>query len=539
MNSESMSLKQQIGQLLMFGFQGYEVPPSLQSMIEKQELGGVIYFARNVQTVEQVARLSGQLQQLASEAGAPPLWISVDQEGGMVARLTEGVTLFPGQMALAATGDPQSAYDAGYITGSELKALGINFNFAPVLDVNNNPANPVIGVRSFGERPEQVARFGVSLIQGLQDAGIAATAKHFPGHGDTDTDSHLGLPTISHARERIESVELVPFRAAVAGGVDVIMSSHIVFPEYEPNGLPATLSRALLTDLLRHEIGYEGVIVTDCMEMDAIAKHFGTAEAAVMALEAGADLILVSHTLELQQAAFQAIVQAVETGRLSAERIRESVDRVLALKAKRLSPVAKEGGPASVLPIRQVGCAEYQQKARKWSEASITVVKDSQGLLPLAELSTLVLSLSPEVSTIADESYSSEEMTLGRALREQGLKVVEEQIRLADVSRLTAELEARAEGFPQVIVATYNACFDPAQAELVRSLLRKELKVIVVATRNPYDVQSIPELSTCLLTYETRPLAMASAARVMTGKLRANGRCPVTLEHGGNEGGER
>lgn len=570
MNIQNMSLKQKIGQLLMCGFHGHEVPESLRMLIQEHHIGGIIYFARNVKSVGQVAELGVQLQDMAHQSGAPSIWIAVDQEGGMVARLTEGVTLFPGQMALAAGGDPASAYEAGFITGRELKAMGINLNFAPVLDVNNNPANPVIGVRSFGELPERVGLFGASLVKGLQQAEVAATAKHFPGHGDTDADSHLDLPTIPHSRERIDEVELVPFRAAIQAGVDAIMSSHIYFPEYEPRKLPATLSSAVLNGLLRESLGYEGIIVTDCMEMEAIATHYGTVEAAVMALEAGADLILVSHTFELQLAALQAIADAVQSGRLSEERIERSVERLLALKAKRLlsaageseaetggirvtkeepdragtmkegqveagivnkapgeagkvrelprergevaeepsetvpneatvvppnganpagsglgqsEPAADAGNPIPNLPVQpvalpldQVGCQEHLETARKWSEASITLVKDEKRLLPLtAKKTTLVISLSPQISSIADEVYKSSPVTLGKALQEQGLDVTEHLVAVSDLvdARIEELVEAAAES-EQTVVGTYNACFDPQQVRLVDLLHKRE-----------------------------------------------------------------
>lgn len=259
------------------------------------------------------------------------------------------------------------------ISGKELRALGINLNFAPVLDVNNNPDNPVIGVRSFGESAELVAEFGQRSVQGFQDANVVATAKHFPGHGDTSVDSHLDLPTIKHGQERIRSLELVPFIRAIEGGVDAIMSSHIYFPAFESEKLPATLSKAVLTGLLREELGYEGVIMTDCMEMNAIAEHYGTVAASVTAIEAGADLVLISHRLDRQIGAIDAIEQAVHEGRISEVRIDASVQRLLALKERRGLLVPQSGTAA------EVGTAEHCAVAERLSEASITLVKDEQG----------------------------------------------------------------------------------------------------------------------------------------------------------------
>ncbi|KAF4325166.1 hypothetical protein G195_001310 [Phytophthora kernoviae 00238/432] len=222
-----------------------------------------------------------------------PLMISVDQEGGMVARIDkEGVTQVPGNMALGATGNPEYTLECAQILGHELKSIGIDMNLAPVLDVNNNILNPVIGVRSYGENAESVAAHGAAAIKGYQSRGVAATAKHFPGHGDTAVDSHLGMVTVPHERNRLEQVELLPFRRAIEAGVDAIMTAHVIFPAIEPEPIPATLSRKVLTGLLREEMGFEGIIITDCLEMHAISKPYGVAEAAIRAVEAGADLIL-------------------------------------------------------------------------------------------------------------------------------------------------------------------------------------------------------------------------------------------------------
>ncbi|MEK4060392.1 MULTISPECIES: beta-N-acetylhexosaminidase [Paenibacillus] len=331
-----MSLSDKIGQMLMCGFEGTAVPDDgIRELVAKGGIGGVIYFARNVETPEQVARMTAELQQAAAESGKAPLWISIDQEGGMVARITEGVALMPGGMAIAAAGSVEDAYQAALISGRELSAMGINLNYAPVLDVNNNARNPVIGVRSFGESPEKVADYGAATIRGFQDAGVAATAKHFPGHGDTDVDSHLDLPTVRHDRARMDSVELVPFRRAIAEGVDAMMSAHIYFPALEQEKLPVTLSKAVLTGLLREELGFGGIIMTDCMEMNAIAEHYGTVEASVLAIEAGADIVLISHRADRQLAAIEAILHAVAEGRISETRIDDSVRRLLALKVKR------------------------------------------------------------------------------------------------------------------------------------------------------------------------------------------------------------
>lgn len=523
MELAAMSLRQKVGQMIQAGFDGLEPNKEIVELIEKHHLGGVILFARNVKDIAQVADLTHKLQLAALRSGHEPLWISIDQEGGMVARITEGVALMPGQMAIAAGGSVSAAYDAANSCGKELRALGINMNFAPDLDVNVNPDNPVIGVRSFGESPQSVAAFGAEAVRGLQDAGVAATAKHFPGHGDTSVDSHLDLPTISHSRERIYEVELYPFQKAIEAGVDAVMSSHIVFPAFESRKLPATLSHSVLTGLLREELGFRGVIVTDCMEMQAISDHYGTVQAAVMAVEAGADCILISHRHELQVGAIEAIVEAVESGRISEERIDRSVERLLALKKKRLLSSAAPDD------LKLVGCPEHRETARAISEASITLVKDEKRYIPLLQqYTTLVIQMEAAVSSIVDESIDVP-LTLGRALGAEGIQVVERTVPASQAGEGLESLVQHAEAFEQIVIGTYNASFHPDQVRLVKELQSLGKRLIVVALRNPYDVKLFPDLSTYLVSYESRPLAMQSIAKCLTGAIGARGKLPVTL----------
>lgn len=529
---QSMTLREKVGQLVLCGFEGKEPSAEIKELIQKHNIGGVIYFDRNVRNVEQVARLSEDLQALASDAGTLPLIVSIDQEGGMVARITEGVALMPGNMAVAAGGDSNAAYEAGRICGIELNAMGINLNFAPVLDVNNNPRNPVIGVRSYGESPELVSEYGVNMLKGLQESNVIATAKHFPGHGDTDVDSHLDLPRIGHDQARIRSLELVPFLKAMEAGVDSIMSSHIDFPAFDSSGLPVTLSKAVLTGLLREELGYQGVVMTDCMEMDAIAEHFGTVKAAVMAIEAGADWVLISHRYDRQLGAIEAIVEAVEAGRISEERINESVERILALKAKRGLFEKQESVDLSV-----VGNAEHMAVAQRISENSVTLVKDTGSRLPLKANKTLVISMQTVVSSLVDDAIR-QKVTLGDALKERGLDVVERVVPIKEVASLVDGLVKEASDYDQIVVGTYNARQFPQQAELVKRLEALGKSLVVVATRNPYDIELFGEISTYVVVYESRKLALRSAAKFLMGEIPAPGKLTVSLGDGTGAGGQ-
>ncbi|MCR8645527.1 beta-N-acetylhexosaminidase [Paenibacillus sp. N1-5-1-14] len=527
MDVSKMTLLEKVGQMVQCGFEGTVPSEEIKQLIREQQIGGVIYFSRNVKTIEQVAKLSDELQEVAAEAGVAPLWIAIDQEGGMVARLTDGVALMPGNMALAAGGLNEAVYQAASITGEELRALGINLNYAPDIDVNNNARNPVIGVRSYGESPELVANYGRQAILGLQDAGIVATAKHFPGHGDTEKDSHLDLPTITHARERIYEVELRPFMEAIDAGVDAIMSSHIHFPAFEDQKLPVTLSHNVLTGLLREELGYQGVIMTDCMEMEAIATHYGTVEASVMAVEAGADMILISHRHDRQLGAIEAIVHAVEKGQIAESRIDESVERLMALKRKRGLFAEKE---SMVEGLSKVGCDAHLEIARIFSEASVTLVKDEAKLLPInQEKKTIVISMEAVVSSLVDESYETV-MTLGKAIGAEGFQVEEIIVPIREVTDARIEdIVQVASGAEQIVIGTYNAHLFPQQQLIVKQLQQLGKPLIVVALRNPYDLQLFDNVSTYVAIFENRPMALQSVAKFLSGRIEAKGKLPVTI----------
>ncbi|MCP1136527.1 beta-N-acetylhexosaminidase [Paenibacillus polysaccharolyticus] len=565
-----MSLRDKIGQMLLCGFHGTEPEGGIEKLLGDYPIGGIVYFARNVVSPEQVERLSGGLQNIAQASGNVPLWIAIDQEGGMVARITEGIALMPGQMAIAAAGSVQDAHAAARISGAELQSMGINMNFAPVLDVNNNASNPVIGVRSFGESAEKVADFGAASIAGFQQAGIAATAKHFPGHGDTDTDSHLDLPVITHDRTRVDQVELVPFRAAITEGVDAMMSAHIYFPALEPERLPVTLSHSVLTGLLRKELGYEGMILTDCMEMKAIATHYGTVDAAVMAVEAGADMVLISHTAQLQVEAFEALMNAVKSGRISERRIDESVKRLLTYKMKRglmNVEMGLESDTAVEMSVSMSGISgvddihatpavvhnsinsmnvnqpvavpfqrnspPHQEVAQRISEKSITLIRDAQHMLPLKQERTLVITVAAEVTSIADEQLDGG-ATLGAALSAQGLEVVDMRVAADEIALSSARLLQAAEAVDvgQIVIGTYNAgspSGDP-QCRLIGWLQQLGKPLAVTALRSPYDLQKLPDVQTYIAAYESRPLAMSSAAKAMMGQIPFKGELPVTIE---------
>jgi len=525
MRIDEMTLEEKIGQMLMVGFPSPTYDDHIKELVGEYKIGNIILFSRNVRDGEQLKNLCMDIQKDVIKNTGIPALISIDQEGGMVTRIYKSATYLPGNMAIAATDNPENAYKIGGIAGKELRALGININFAPVLDVNNNLLNPVIGVRSYGENPEKVAEFGVNYIKGLQKERVIATAKHFPGHGDTSVDSHLDLPLVEHDRDRLYKVELYPFKKAIENGVDAIMTAHILFTAFEENRLPATLSYNILTNILRKEFDFDGIIVTDCMEMNAIAKYFGTAKAAAMAVKAGADIVLVSHTKRLQIEAFNEIKEAVLRGEIPIERINESVERIIKLKEKYnlfKNPYPDENKIRTV-----VGSEEHREVARNISLNSITVVKDENKLLPVK--AQKILAISPETVPISGvDDVLMEKLSFAKEFVKR-FGGEEKTIPVNPDEELIAHLKKEAENKELVVIGTYNASLNEGQAQLVNSLQKINKNIIVVALRNPYDLLKFKEVSTYLCTYEYTPLALESVLDVLSGNYVSQGKLPVSL----------
>ncbi|MGP0585786.1 beta-N-acetylhexosaminidase [Paenibacillus timonensis] len=535
MDGKAWTLEEKIGQLFICGFHSLVPDEQIKTLVQHYHVGGVVYFRRNIASVEQLAELSRSLQALPRSRPELPLFVSIDQEGGMVARLDhEGMSRIPGNMALGAADDPSLTEEVARLAAKEMLQLGINFNFAPCVDVNNNPANPVIGVRSFGERPDRVAAQGAAAVRGYQNQGVIATAKHFPGHGDTAVDSHRGLASVPHGKERLHQVELAPFREAIAAGVDAIMTAHVIFPAFEPDGIPATLSRRVLTGLLREELGFGGLIVTDCLEMKAIAEHYGIAEGAVQAIEAGADLVLVSHTLADQRAAIERVAEAVRSGRISEARIDRSLERILALKAKRIGSAEQALTAATAGEGPLTSEAESGALLRKAAERSVTLVKGA-GSLPL-ESDRPVLVVWPELRhrTEVDEP-AVHPYTLADALRPLHSNVSATVIGTQPSDEEITTVMERSHEFDQIVVATYTAegGISEGQQSLVRRLQQlPDKRLIIVSTRNPYDLLAFPEIETYLCLYENRPYSLDAAAKVLVGKAQPQGVLPVSLIQG-------
>jgi beta-N-acetylhexosaminidase len=513
----------------MLSFAGLTPSAEILATLARQHIGGVTLFrSLNIERPAQVRELTAALQRAAAAAGQPPLLVGVDQEGGTLMAVA-GATPFPGNLALGAAGSAELARRAGLAMGRELAALGVNVNYAPVCDLTSNAENPVVGTRSFGSDPARVADLSAALVAGLQAAGVAATAKHFPGHGDTPADSHHGTPVLPHDAQRLRAVELRPFAAAIAAGVKLVMTGHLALPAVTGSpDLPATLSPTILRGLLRGELGFAGVIISDALDMGAIRQGPGFAVDAIAAAAAGADLLTLNAGLAPHEAVYAPLLQAAERALLAPDEVRASAERVLALKrwCARVTPP----------PLEVVGCTEHHALALEIAARSITLVRDAVGRLPMrpgpgSRLAVVVPA--PADLTPADtSSYVS--VSLAGALRAHVPCVDELLVPLdptaADVAAVCDAL--RTAGHDLVVVGTINAGQHPGQAALVNAMLDLHLPAVAVALRMPHDLLAYPRAPTYVCTYSILPPAMEALAQALVGGIGFGGHLPVSLPLG-------
>jgi len=495
-----LSLAAKAGQVMMCGYASTD-PLAASELVLELGVGGIIYFSRNLGTVEEVRTSSARLQSLA--LGSPsgwPLFMATDQEGGPVSRLSKDVPRWPCAMALSAAslglGDTDLARRVYFALGRELAAAGINVNFAPVLDVNDNPTNPVIGVRSFGDNPQWVGTLGQAAIQGLAEAGVLAVGKHFPGHGHTREDSHAVLPRVERDAATLDETELEPFRRAIASGIAGLMTAHVVYPALDPDW-PATLSTAIIHGVLRHTLQFDGLVFTDCLEMSAIAKGAGTARGAVEALKAGADMVLISHSVEVQRATHQAICEAAMSGELPERRLDEAVRRIAAAKAKWCE--------RSPQPLTATERKTFAELRRTTYSATVTVVGDVQSCLPLPDCSGMHL-----IAARDDGVLHNARECLAQLLHRDGRLPI-------------------PGGEHTAVVLVRGLAADEVQRNAVGDIARRYAQTIVVALGAPYDLAQVPAHTTRICTYSSEPQALAVLAELLSGQQRAVGRLPVQL----------
>ncbi|MFI9777276.1 glycoside hydrolase family 3 protein [Streptomyces sp. NPDC051956] len=539
-----MSLEEKVGQLFVMRVYGHSATDPDQAdidanlaeigvrtaaeLIDKYKLGGIIYFtwAHNTRDPHQIADLSNGIQRAGlAQPSRIPLLISTDQEHGIVCRVGEPATLFPGAMAIGAGGSRSDARTLGRIAGAELRAVGIRQNYAPDADVNINPANPVIGVRSFGADPEAVAGLVAAEVKGYQSSDIASTAKHFPGHGDTATDSHFGFPIITHTREQWQQIDAPPFKAAIAAGIDSIMTAHIMVPDLDGSGDPATLSHPIMTGILRQELGFEGLIVTDSLGMQGVRDKYGDDRVPVLALKAGVDQLLNPPSLEVS---WNAVLDAVKNGELTEARLDESILRVLRLKEK--LGLFDEPYVTGHGVDKTVGTRDHLAAADRIAEATTTLLLNKNRLLPLSRRThrnILVVGADPASPSGTTGPPTT---TLGQALTELGFTATVLSTGTAPNQAKIDEAVAAAKGKDAVLVGTYNVTAGSGQQRLVNALAATGVPVVAVAIRNPYDIAQVPGVGASLAAYSWTDVELRAAVRVIAGRARPRGKLPVPVQ---------
>lgn len=515
---DTLTLEQRVGQMFMVSLYGTELTEVGRAFLQRWQPGAVALFGNNAGNPQEVTTLTNAYQQTITDAGGLALLIAVDQEGGLISHLTEGFTTFPAPMLLTATGSSELAYAVGQAIGQELAAVGVNMNLAPVADLETNPNNRVIQRRSFGSDPQLTAPIIAGFARGLQNAGVLATLKHFPGHGDTSEDSHVALPVVSHNRERLDAVELVPFREGIEAGVAAVMVAHIWYPAIEPReNLPATLSQNVVTGLLREELGFEGLIMTDALAMDAIDTTYRYEDAAVLAVQAGVDLLAFGTNagLQTQAQAIQAVIDAVRTGAISEERINASVQRILDVKA-RYGILDWQPLDASTA-IERVNQEAHEQLVERLFRVGVTVVYDNNEAIPFTNDDSVAF------------VYPATRTQIVRECSAYHPNIVWVSVSESPQDEEIAWARSAARRVERAVVFTQNAIDDPAQQALVNSLPPE--KTIVVALWSPYDWRMFQDISGYVAAYSPLRPAVPAVCGVLFGAIPARGQLPIRLSH--------
>lgn len=520
---DSMSLEEKVGQMLLLGISGTYISSGVREVVTDLDAGGIVLFASNLTSSVQTVNLTTKLQQEALQSKhAVPLLITADEEGGLVSRMPYGMVTMPGNMALGASRNEYLALKAYYHTGRQLKALGINMNLAPVLDVNNNIKNPVIGLRSFGSDPVLVSNMGVAALAGLKEAKVGSIVKHFPGHGDTLVDSHLALPIVKKTKAELGKMELMPFQKALQNGAMAVMTAHISFPSLT-NGVsvPATLSQDILTGVLRANWGYNGVISTDDMLMNAIVNHYGFKEAVVQAVKAGVDQILIASNLGKQKEAKKAIIDAVNRGEISESRINQSVERIFALKSELDLHPGKF--PEYLDPLAEA--KEAEDVAMEVALGAITILRNESRLLQKGDKILLVV-VDHTLQGAGGRNNQKISQLMHVELASRGFDNLE-TVALGYRPSTTEQslVISKAKNSDVVLYLTRNATNE--QAEFIRKLADKLM--ITVALQNPWDILQYPDVKVYLATYGYTEASIKALAMVLTGEKDATGKLPIAI----------
>ncbi|BBH23225.1 beta-glucosidase [Paenibacillus baekrokdamisoli] len=506
---KALSLEEKVGLMCVVGMPTKQVNEEVKETLASIHYGGLGLFPHNIENEIQLKKIIADLNHWAqtNHQAQEPFVIAIDEEGGSLANFTEFYPDVPGNRAIGLANDPELAYASGRLIGSQLHELGFMLDWAPVLDVNSNPLNPVIGIRSFGEDPKQVAAYGVSFIRGMRESGIVSTAKHFPGHGDVDADSHVELPTCDLTLEQLYEQALQPFFAAIEAGVGAIMTAHIVFPNIpESLELPASLSPFFITHLLREKLGFEGVICTDDIEMQAIKNNFDPAEIGVLAVLAGNDQIIMCHTRDFQEKVCLGILTAVQSGVISEERIDQSVKRILKLQ----NTMKQYRAEANVIPR-----SLWESHAAQIAEASIVVQRDPSQLLPLNYPKYILIVPELEQLTQADTTFDKQ-FKLETYLKDRGIQLETMYTSMNPTEAEHLEVERKIKQADAILQVTRNAHVFKNQLSIARLCANSKPHVCLVL-RNPYDADELPEESSVVLICSSGDESMKAFARKFSG----------------------
>lgn len=510
-----MSLEERVGQMLMGGFHGTQAPPYFLDRLREGRLGGVILFARNVATPPQLAELTAQLHAAAKY----PLLIAIDQEGGTVARLRDGFSESPGALALASIAHAGATHTEAVsgVLAREMQAVGINWTYAPVLDVTYNADNPTVGTRSFGRDPQRIGAYAAAAVRGFQANGVAACAKHFPGLGDTATDTHLALPRLDTSLEHLRRVDLSPYRACLDADLAAIMTTHTIFNALDAEH-PATLSAHIVKRLIREELGFAGVVISDCMEMKAIDDHYGVADSAVLGAQAGLDILLYSHTAAKQAAAFEHLLTAVQRGDVPESVIDAANARIATLKAR---------FPAQKGELNRVACPEHQHIMRDAARASVSLLRAEPGVLPLRPddaRRVVLVEFRSGIDSLVEESETASPLKRFIAAQLPGVKSFS-----LPLAPSPADLAAiHAQKADVLLIASRNAHLHATMADAVRALSQTSAHVMLLALRNPYDAALVEKATVFSTAGDSLP-SLEALSEALVGAFEPGGRLPFEV----------
>ena len=512
-----LSLKEKIGQLFMIGFEGTEIPADVREFIRTHNIGFIALFTRNVDTLPQVKALTADIH----EAAKIRPFIYTDQEGGTIVRFKELAATVISHMGLTAAGDPANARTAGRIIGEEMKDLGVDGVLAPVVDVNFEEKNPIIGIRAFSDEPDVVVTYAREFTAGLHEGGVAGCIKHYPGHGGTTEDSHMEMPSVAISPEYFFHYCYRPFVEMVRSGIDAVMSSHVMFPQLSPN--IATFCPYLVGELLRKKAGYNGVVASDCLEMLAVKDRFSAGKIVKGAMAAGLDILTVSHKLDFQKELFDALYYYVQKGTISEARIDESVARILKLKERIVRAPVKTSETIKIRPNRK--------EEERLADLSITLLRNGKGLIPIKRGGKILLVewgktslMEPVAREFADD--------LGE-IDVEVLPLLPPDKRKKTGQRIPKKLERKLNTYDCIIagVCSSNPKTEQLQAEGLNRILQLHPNVIAAAIGNPYDIRNFPTIDTYVVSYGYRKVQLEALFKVLTGKIEAVGRLPVQIRN--------